>query len=98
MATKVTLGATHYGEDEDKFPGVLWAAPEVGLRVIRTTDHTGTSVWRVQQRSSTSLATSRWKFRFAAKGRKGLELGCESWGFSDPRLLAFIATLPLKIV
>jgi hypothetical protein len=98
VATEVTLEAPHYGEDEDKFPCVLWAAPDVGLRVIRTTDFTGTSVWRVQQRSSTSLTTSRWSFMFAAKGRKAMELGCKSCGFSDPRLLAFIATLPLKIV
>lgn len=97
VATHMTLEAPHYGDDEDQFPGVLWAAPDAGLRVIRTTDFTGTAVWRVQQRSSISLANSRWTFRFAAKSRKAMELGCESWGFSDPRLLAFIATLPLKV-
>lgn len=97
VATKVTLEAPYYGDDEDQFPGVLWAAPDVGLRVIRTTDFTGTAVWRVQQRSSISLTNSRWTFRFAAKSRKAMELGCESWGFSDPRLLAFIASLPPKV-
>lgn len=85
------------GEEVDQHPGLLWVAPDLGLRVIRTKDFTRTAVWRVEKLVRVSPTASRWVLMFAAKARSGMEDGSRSCGFDDPRYLAFIASLPFKV-
>jgi hypothetical protein len=93
----ITAPQPHYGEDEDRYPHVLFKLPDNSYRVIYSRPASGFTAWRLQSRRSRTLDYSTWGHLVSARAREGFLQGLAAWGANDPDLLAFVNTLPDRI-
>lgn len=91
--TNITAPAPYYGLSEDKFPGVLFTAPDRSVRLAQEVIGMDATRLVLQRRRSDSDG-SAWNNLGSSQTVPGLIAEADRLGLNDASLQAFLMALP----